>query len=106
MGKKPSLSPANAHGRSTTHKAPNRRRCCCHRADETWPSETDRGTTRARRVGTTPLLITADPRPNRYDYARQQSPERRRLDRLGHGRPHPRILDNDIYTELATICWG
>src|ERR1700730_9308839 len=48
MGKKSSLSPANAHGGSTTHKARNRRRCCCHRADETWPSETDRGATRAR----------------------------------------------------------
>src|SRR5580700_11683481 len=106
MGKKPSLSPANAHGGSTTHKARNRRRCCCHRADETWPSETDRGATRARRVGKTTLPITAHPRPNRCDYASRQSPERRRLDRLGHGRPHPRILDNDIYTELVRNLLG
>ncbi len=84
MGKKPSLSPANAHEGSTTHKARKRRRCCCHRANEPWPSETNRGVTRARRVSKTTLPITAHPRPNRYDYASQQSPERRRLDRLGH----------------------
>src|SRR6202453_788717 len=87
MGKKPSLSPVDAHGGSTTHQERNRRRCCCHRADETWPSETDRGATRARRGSKTTLPITAHPRPNRYDYASQQSPERRRLDRLVHGVP-------------------